>query len=147
VHEIGYCDGVLEAVERRASGRRVARIGVRIGALHRVVPDAFEQSFQHVAAGGVAEGASTELTTVPARASCRLCGTTFEALEALPDCPSCASPVVELEGGDEVVLEWVEYHPDQSDPSLRPTLPLHSHASGNVHSGGGDDSHVPGHPR
>ncbi|MEP6761695.1 MAG: hydrogenase maturation nickel metallochaperone HypA [Sporichthyaceae bacterium] len=146
MHEIGYCDGVLEAVERRAAGRRVVRIGVRIGALHRVVPDAFEQSFQHVAAGGVAEGASTELTTVPARASCRLCGTTFEALETLPDCPSCNSPVLELEGGDEVVLEWVEYHPDQNDPSLQPALPVHAHDVGHLHGGGGDD-HVPGHSR
>lgn len=147
MHEIGYCDGVLEAVERRAAGRRVARIGVRIGALHRVVPAAFEQSFQHVAAGGVAEGASTELTTVPARASCRLCGTTFEAHESLPDCPTCATPVLELEGGDEVVLEWVEYHPDQADPSINPVLPVHNHAAGHGPGGGGGDSNVPGHPR
>lgn len=121
MHEIGYCDGVLEAVERRAAGRRVARIGVRIGAKHRVVPEAFEQSFQHVAAGGVAEGASTDVTTVPARARC-LCGATFETVDTLPDCPSCAAPVLELEGGDEVVLEWVEYH------------------------AGGGGGHVPGHP-
>jgi len=140
MHEIGYCDGVLEAVERRAAGRRVARIGVRIGAKHRVVSEVFEQTFQHVAAGGVAEGASTDLTTVPARALCRLCGTAFDTLEAMPDCPSCAAPVLELDGGDEVVLEWVEYHPDQSWP---PALLAHSHPAD--HQGG--VAHVPGHPR
>ena len=52
VHEMSYCEGVLEAVERRAAGRPVARVGVRIGAVHRVVADAFEQSFQIAAAGG-----------------------------------------------------------------------------------------------
>lgn len=139
MHEIGYCDGVLEAVERRAGGRRVARIGVRIGAKHRVVAEVFEQTFQHVAAGGVAEGATTDVTTVPARALCRLCGTGFDTVEAMPDCPSCTAPVLELDGGDEVVLEWVEYHPDRS---VQPATPVHSHAA---HHGGGD-ADVPGHP-
>ena len=145
MHEIGYCDGVLEAVERRAAGRRVARIGVRIGAMHRVVNEAFEQSFQHVAAGGVAEGATTDLTTVAARALCRLCNTTFETVEPMPDCPSCAAPVLELEGGDEVVLEWVEYHPEQSASSLRAVLPVHSHSALH-HDHEGGDVDVPGHP-
>jgi len=30
MHEAGYCHGVLHAVEDRASGRPVARIGVRV---------------------------------------------------------------------------------------------------------------------
>ncbi len=30
MHEMSYCEGVLEAVLRRASGRPVARVGVRI---------------------------------------------------------------------------------------------------------------------
>ena len=124
MHEIGYCDGVLEVVERRAKGRRVARIGVRIGAKHRVVPEAFEQSFRHVAEGGVADGATTQVVTVPATALCRACSTSFPSRETMPDCPSCGAPVLELEGGDEVVLEWVEYHPD----------------------GTGGAAHVPRHP-
>ncbi len=56
MHEAGYCHGVLHAVEDRAAGRPVARIGVRVGSLHRIVPAAFEQSFQLMAAGGVADG-------------------------------------------------------------------------------------------
>ncbi len=132
--------GEPEERQQRAAGRRVARIGVRIGARHRVVPDVFEQTFQHVAAGGVAEGATTEIVTVAARATCGLCGTTFETAEALPDCPSCAAPVLQVEGGDEVVLEWVQYH---AEP-MPPVLPVHAHA--NTPQEGGD-GHVPGHSR
>ena len=40
MHEMSYCEGVLEAVEKRAKGRPVVRVGVRIGAVHRVVADA-----------------------------------------------------------------------------------------------------------
>ena len=45
MHELGLCEGVLEAVERRAAGRRVTRVRVRVGAQHRVVESAFDQSF------------------------------------------------------------------------------------------------------
>jgi hydrogenase nickel incorporation protein HypA/HybF len=112
VHEIGYCEGVLEAVERRANGRRVARIGVRMGTMHRIQADAFEQSFQLVAAGGVADGATASVVTVPARGTCRACGHQFESEDSAPACPQCGDPLPVIEGGDEVVLEWIEYRED-----------------------------------
>jgi hydrogenase nickel incorporation protein HypA/HybF len=109
MHELGYCAGVLEAVERRAAGRRVARVGVSVGALHRVSPAAFDQSFRLLADGGVAAGAATEVEIVPSRATCRQCSATFETAEPAPACPECHSSGVETEGGDELILQWVEY--------------------------------------
>jgi hydrogenase nickel incorporation protein HypA/HybF len=113
MHEIGYCTGVLEAVERRAAGRPVARIGVLVGALHRISPAAFEQSFQLVADGGVAAGARTEVEISPARASCAACPASFQTTEAAPSCPDCHSTDVATEGGDELVLQWVEFREDR----------------------------------
>ena len=60
---MGMCASVLEAVERRAGGRAVERIGVRVGDDLAVVPDVFEQGFQVLAQGGVADGATTEIET------------------------------------------------------------------------------------
>lgn len=65
VHEMGMCEGVLEAVERRAGGRAVEAVGVRIGDHLAVVPEVFEQSFQIAAQGGVADGAAVQITPVP----------------------------------------------------------------------------------
>lgn len=109
MHEMGYCHGVIHAVEARAAGRRVARVGVRVGVLHRIVPDAFEQSFQLMAAGGVADGAGTDVTVVPCAAHCTACAARFEAADQAPACPTCGSLAVEVTGGDELVLEWVQY--------------------------------------
>lgn len=123
MHEIGYCEGVVEAVVRRAAGRPVARVGVRIGALHRIVPDAFAQSFQLVAGGTPAENAVPELVVVPAVATCRGCGAVFDTLDPSALCPDCGDIDVTVEGGDEVVLEWVVYadaadaHPNNPAPS------------------------------
>lgn len=109
VHELGYCEGVLDAVERRAAGRPVARVGVRVGALHRIEPAAFQHSFALVAAGGVAAGATTELVVVPAQGYCQPCSSSFESTDSMPACPGCGRPADAVTGGDELVLEWVQY--------------------------------------
>lgn len=109
VHEIGMCEGVVAAVERRAGGRPVARVRVRAGALLRVEPEAFQQAFSLVAAGGVAGGARTEVEVVPVRGRCRGCGREFSTREAVPACPGCGGVAVDADGGDELVLELVEY--------------------------------------
>ena len=130
MHEISYCEGVLEAVHRRAAGRPVARVGVRIGAVHRVVADAFEQSFQLVAAGGPAEGATTEVVVVPVSGHCLDCRADFTSTEPSPACPSCGSLDVAAEGGDEVVLAWLQYV-DLADADRAPALvPAHTHHRG-----------------
>jgi hydrogenase nickel incorporation protein HypA/HybF len=133
VHEMSYCESVVEAVERRAGDRPVARIGVRIGTVHRVVPDAFQQSFEMAAAGGVAAGATTDLVTVPVSAICRACRSSFFSDEPAPACPSCGSIDVFAEGGDEVILEWIEYRPSEladqpAAESADEVVPKHTHA-------------------
>lgn len=117
MHELGYCEGVLEAVLRRAGDRPVASVGVRIGAVHRVVSDAFQQSFTIAAAGTVAEGASTVLTVLPAHGHCMDCRTEFLSPDPSPACPGCGSLDVAVDGGDEVVLEWIGYHAEPAELS------------------------------
>lgn len=128
MHELSYCEGVLEAVERRAAGRRVARVGVRIGAVHRVVAGAFEQSFQLAAAGGPAEGATTEVVVVPVHGHCMDCRSDFDAADPSPACPTCGSLDVAVEGGDEVVLEWLQYADTDATPAGE-LVPAHVHST------------------
>lgn len=109
MHELSYCEGVLEAVLKRAGDRPVAAIGVRIGAVHRVVADAFQQSFEIAAVGTPAETARTELTVLPVHGHCMDCRSDFHATDPAPACPDCGSLDVAVDGGDEVVLEWIRY--------------------------------------
>jgi hydrogenase nickel incorporation protein HypA/HybF len=128
VHEMSYCEGVLEAVERRAAGRPVARVRVRIGVVHRVVAAAFAQSFEMAAAGGVAAGAVTEVVTIPVQGSCPACGASFETSEPHPACPTCGALDVMTEGGDEVILELIEYRDDDAEQAAE-TVPEHTHST------------------
>jgi hydrogenase nickel incorporation protein HypA/HybF len=111
VHELGMCEDVLRAVERRADGRRVAAIGVRTGTLLRVVPAAFQQAFDMVAVGSVAEGAITEVTNEPVDARCERCGTTYRTDDPFAACVACGGVDLAIAGGDDLVLEWLRYHP------------------------------------
>ncbi len=109
MHELGLCSSIVEAVERRAGDRSVVRVRVRVGQLHHVHPQAFEQSFAVAATGTVAENAVAELVLVPVRARCTACETEWECDELPIACDLCGSAGPEIIGGDELVLESIEY--------------------------------------
>jgi hydrogenase nickel incorporation protein HypA/HybF len=109
MHELGLCSSIVDAIERRAGDRKVAHVRVRVGRLHHVHPDAFDQSFTVAAMGTVAEDAAAELILLPVRGHCDTCGADWEGQEVPPACPACESVSIELVGGDELVLESIEY--------------------------------------
>ena len=117
MHEFGMCDGIVEAVQRRAAGRPVARVRVRIGTLHRVVEGAFQQAFAHAAEGTEAEHAAVELVVIPVSATCRTCGVVVEADEIVVVCTSCGSTDLDLTSGEELILESIEYQADSKGPN------------------------------
>jgi len=116
MHEVGLCQALLEAIERRAQGRRVVGVRVRIGALHRVDPPSFEQAFALVSAGTVASNAQVDLVVVPARYRCQACGRVTDSADLLALCPTCGATVLVLEGGDELLLESIRYADDSERP-------------------------------
>ena len=118
MHELGLCEGILEAVERRAAGRRVTRVRVRVGAQHRVVSSAFDQSFALVSQGTVADGAAVDLVVVPVSVTCLDCGHEAEAVDPLAVCPACGGLDLTTKGGDELILEAI--HVEEEDVSRHP---------------------------
>ena len=61
MHEYGMCDGIVDAIQRRAAGRRVARVKVRVGVMHRIVEEAFQHAFAHAAEGTEANNAAVDI--------------------------------------------------------------------------------------
>jgi hydrogenase nickel incorporation protein HypA/HybF len=109
VHELGLCSDIVDAIERRAGDRHVSRVTIRVGRLHHVHPEAFDQSFAVAAEGTIAQDAVAELVLLPVRTHCRSCDGSWEGEELPVGCPSCGSVDFELAGGDELVLESIEY--------------------------------------
>ena len=109
MHEFGMCDGIVEAVQWRANGRRVARVKIRVGVMHRVVKEAFQQAFSHAAEGTEAENASLDLVILPVQSVCRSCQNEFESEDIATVCVKCGGMDLDLRGGEELVLESIEY--------------------------------------
>jgi hydrogenase nickel incorporation protein HypA/HybF len=109
MHEYGMCDGIVDAVQRRAAGKRVARVKVRIGVMHRIVEEVFQQAFAHAALGSEAENAAVDIVAVPVRVVCRSCEAKFDALDFVAVCASCNGVNLDLSGGDELILESIQY--------------------------------------
>jgi len=109
MHELGLCASIVDAVEQRAGGRPVARVRIRVGRLHHVHPEAFDQSFAIAAMGSVAEDATAELVLLPVSVRCSSCGATSGSDELPSACPECSGVDLEIVGGDELILESLEY--------------------------------------
>ena len=109
MHELGLCASIVDAIDRRAGDRPVARVRVRVGRLHHVHPEAFDQSFAVAAMGSVADGAEAELVLVPVAVRCGSCGAVTEADELPQVCGGCGGVDLEIVGGDELILESIEY--------------------------------------
>ena len=107
MHEFGLCEDILGAVERRAAGRRVTGVRVRVGAHHRVSEPALAQAFALIATGTVADGATIELVSVPVQITCRSCGARTDAQDAFDRCSACAGTDLDVRGGDEFLLESI----------------------------------------
>ena len=109
MHELGLCSSIVEAIERRAGERPVARVTVQVGRLHHVHPEAFDQSFAVAAMGTVCQDAAAELVLLPVRARCDTCDTAWAGDELPVVCPACGGVDLTLTGGDELLLESIEY--------------------------------------
>lgn len=109
MHELAIAAAVLRTVERRAAGRRVRRARVRAGALLHISGPALNRAFVVVSDGTVADGAQLDVVIEPARIGCRSCGRTTTSDRMLAVCPGCGGTHLDLQGGDGLVLESVQF--------------------------------------
>jgi len=108
VHETGLSEAIVQAAVRRAAGRRLTAMRVRIGG-HAMDPAVVTQGVQVAAAGTVAEEATVDLVLEPMSMRCHGCGRAgpVEDHLGMVACTGCGGVDIEVTGGDEVVLESI----------------------------------------
>ncbi len=107
MHELSIAQSVVDAVVERAGDRRVLRVGLRVGRLSGVVPDALRFSFDLVTEGTLAEGAALEIEEPEGRATCRSCSSDFVLRDLVLLC-ECGSADVEVVSGSELMVSSME---------------------------------------
>lgn len=101
MHELSLCAAVADIVARRAAGRRVTVVHLRVGQLRQVVPDTLAFCWTMLTADTELDGSLIEVQPVPATLECRACG----AMTGLSDsfliaCSACGG-AVDVRGGEE----------------------------------------------
>lgn len=110
MHEMSLAEGIIELVEdtaRREHATRVSLIVLEIGQLASVEPEALRFCFDAITRGGVADGATLEIVTVPGAGWCSECAATVPLDERWRDCPRCGSAQVEPTAGTEMRLREI----------------------------------------
>jgi len=111
MHELSIAQSIVDSAREHAAlngGRRVLRIGVRIGEISGVAVDALEFCFGLTVKDTDLDGAALELEHVPVRYRCGACRHEFHPVEFLADCPSCGSSGAAMVAGDELGMSFLE---------------------------------------
>ncbi|MBX3746248.1 MAG: hydrogenase maturation nickel metallochaperone HypA [Verrucomicrobiae bacterium] len=112
MHEASLMKTALDLALSQAAAqgaRRVHRLGMRVGDLSGVVPDALQFAFEALSLGSAAEGARLDIERVAPRYACDTCGAEFDpAEELLPECPHCGALGGRLCRGLELELTSLE---------------------------------------
>jgi hydrogenase nickel incorporation protein HypA/HybF len=108
MHELSIAEAVVEIALRHAAGRPVDKVELRVGRLRQVVPSALEFAFELLSEGTELQGAELAIEEVPARGRCRACET-HSTMATFPlQCSSCGGLDVEIESGEELLVEAIE---------------------------------------
>ncbi len=111
MHELGIANSVLTAVRtemRRHPGAIPLKVGVRVGELAGVNPDALEFSFLSIISGTPWERLKLDIQTKTREHRCSSCRATFPVIDYRVACPLCGSSQTECVSGDELEVAYLE---------------------------------------
>ena len=113
MHELSLAQEILRTVDgaaRENTLSRVTQIGVVVGKMSAVLPDALSFSFEAIKdqvpcwAPGLFGGTRLEIEERDVEAKCKACGHLF-ALGPDLNCPKCGAAALELAGGTELYID------------------------------------------
>ena len=111
MHESVVAWELLRTVEERAraaGAARVVAVGVRVGALSGLVPEALAFAFEALQADTFVAGAKLDIERVETLCQCERCGSVFPADETKRRCVSCGIPAPLVPNSDCLLLTRVE---------------------------------------
>lgn len=119
---MGIANSILERVAtelRRQPATRPTRVGVRIGELAGVDPEALRFAFDALTLNTACAGMQLAVEFCLPRSRCRACSCEFEVKNLDPLCPACGSTNAECIGGDELEFAYLEVENDATCPAGR----------------------------
>ena len=110
MHELGIAQGIIERMDRtaREQNARVTKVGVRIGELSAVDPEALRFGFEVLTKDTPFQDVKLDIEFCRRVQRCRDCSDQFETEAMFTDCPQCGSTQTVMIGGDELDIAYME---------------------------------------
>jgi hydrogenase nickel incorporation protein HypA/HybF len=111
MHEMGIANSVLQAVRTEMGlhpGTYPCKVGVRIGEMAAIDPEALRFCFEAIILGTDLESLALGIEVCPRRHRCQVCGREFIVRDYDSRCPQCASLETTCISGDELELAYLE---------------------------------------
>ncbi len=111
MHELSIATSIFDIVIAEMKSRgltAVSQVGIRVGALTNVDPEALKFGFETIVDGTPLNGSTLEIENVPIKAHCRKCGSDFTADDFIFICPNCESGDNEVLQGQELDIVYIE---------------------------------------
>ena len=111
MHELSIAQSIFEALEAEQANRpgaRFRKVGLRIGELAGVDPEALRFGFEVLAKESRWDPLELDIEWCPRRQKCPLCGMTFEVRDLVCACPHCGEERTTCVAGDELDIAYLE---------------------------------------
>lgn len=111
MHELGIMKSTLDIALQwadRQGADRIERLGMRVGALSGVVPDALQFAFEVLKLDTIAATAQLDVESIPLQIYCRTCEREFVSDGFSHMCTLCDGFDTEIRRGRELEVTYVE---------------------------------------
>jgi hydrogenase nickel incorporation protein HypA/HybF len=111
MHELGIAESILRRAGQestRRGGLRVTKVGLRIGELSGVDPDALAFAFEALTKDTPLESVALQIDFRKRLQRCAACAREFETNMLFSECPACGSTVTHCVAGDELDISFIE---------------------------------------
>jgi len=111
MHELSIANAILDSVRAegaRRPGARFLKVGVRVGELSGVAPDALSFCFEALVTGSDLAPLALDIETRPRRQRCPECDRSFRVVDFDVTCPDCGAAETRCVGGDELEMVYLE---------------------------------------
>jgi hydrogenase nickel incorporation protein HypA/HybF len=111
MHELGIAASILESVQKTAERHpngRISKVGVKIGELAGVDPDALQFGFEVLVKDTEWEKLVLDLEYIPRTQRCSKCAYDFRMTDFDPQCPLCGEFATECISGEELDIAYME---------------------------------------
>lgn len=117
MHELSIASAILDKVAAQAlchPGARITKIGIRIGEISGVDPDALSFGFECLVKDTEFDPLPLEIEFRPRAQRCMSCSHEFLAPDSMTSCPKCGHEVTQCVGGEELDIAFIEVEEEES---------------------------------